>query len=345
MTIVLVMQLCSSLSCISSLFIILTFFLSPDLHKSELAKLVSLICTSDLFGSIGMAIGHPENGSFECWLQAILTNIFPISGVFWTTLIAYMLLSNVFKLQSFERFPSYIYLLCCFIPIIFTFLPLITNQFGVNDHEKSGWCFLRNRSDSPSWSLIFWTAVSFYIWMWGGMLAYLILFVIVIIEAYRIYMVNPSLPSWNSLSNLLKYLIFPFNLFICWFPSTVYDFLQLSTSSFDGKHLLHHLSDISPTVLGFLNAIAFISTNDQMRQTIYRSLLFSLSSLSLWNVSRQYDDDDGPIRVVYEEEQREREREKEFEEESRESEMIEKRKYGNDRQKEKSRNGTDPSDV
>jgi hypothetical protein len=304
-----VMQIIASVSCCASLFIIFMFYKYPELNKIELSRLVNMICICDLFGSIGMALGHPEDGSTRCIIQAILTNIFPIAGVFWTTLISFLLLIHVFKMRPIDRFSWPIYLLCFLVPILVTFLPLTTNQFGLDEDENhnAGWCFLKDRSDSPSWSLIFWTAVSFYLWMWGGMLLYLILFFFVARETHRVFAVNPNLPNWKTFSKILLYFFFPFNLFLCWLPATIYDFLRTSgAGSYAGHRLLGAVSDITPTFLGLANAIAFISINEHMRSKVMQLLSSRRGD--------EEDDDDAPIRVVFQEEEVERQQ--------RESELV-----------------------
>jgi hypothetical protein len=312
-----IMQSVACVSCCASLFIIFMFIRYPELKKIELSRLVNLICICDLFGSIGMALGQPEDGSTRCIIQAILTNIFPIAGVFWTTLIAFLLLIYVFKMRPIERFPWPVYLLGSLIPILVTFLPLTTNQFGLNNGHTSGWCFLKDRSDSPSWSLIFWTAVSFYLWMWGGLLLYLIIFYLVARETYRVFAVLPNPPNWKTFSKIFIYFFFPLNLFLCWLPGTIYDFLRTSGSgSYAGHSLLGDVSDITPTFLGLANAIAFLATNEHMRSKVFHVLDPRRGA--------EDDDDDAPIRVVFQEEEVERQQ--------RESELV--KMAGRDRDEE-----------
>jgi hypothetical protein len=295
------MQVIASISCCCSLFIILIFLKFPELQKYELSRLVNMICFCDFFGSLGMAFGHPEDGSIQCVIQAILTNIFPIAGVLWTTLISWLLLIHVFKLRSIDRFSWQITFLCFFLPLFVTFLPLTTEQFGLQNTE-SGWCFLKDRPHSPSWTLLFWTAVSFYLWMWGAMIIYLILFTCVAYETYRIFSRNPNASNRKTFYRIFVYFIFPLNVFLSWLPATLYDFLRTSGhGSYSGHELLEVLSDIFPTFLGMANAVTFIAINEQMRMTVL--------SLLTGRTPEDYDDDE-PIRVVFqEEEQRQRESE------------------------------------
>jgi uncharacterized membrane protein len=295
------MQVIASISCCCSLSILLIFLKYPELKKYELSRLVNMICLCDLFGSLGMAFGHPEDDSIQCIVQAILTNIFPIAGVLWTTLISWLLLIHVLKLRSIDRFSWQITFLCFFLPVVVTFLPLTTQQFGLQNKE-SGWCFLKDRSNSPSWTLLFWTAVSFYVWMWGGMVIYLILFSCVAYETYQIFSRNPNASNRKTFYRIFVYFIFPLNVFLCWLPATLYDFLRTSGHrSYSGQELLEGLSDIFPAFLGIANAVTFVSINEQMRMTVL--------SLLTGRTADDYGDDE-PIRVVFqEEEQRQRESE------------------------------------
>lgn len=297
------MQVIASLSCGCSLFILLIFQRYPELKKYELSRLVNMICLCDLFGSLGMAFGHPEDGSIQCIIQAILTNVFPIAGVLWTTLISLLLLIHVFKFRSIDRFSWQINFLCFFLPLLVTLLPLTTQQFGLQN-EDTGWCFLKDRSNSPSWTLLFWTAVSFYLWMWGGMVLYLILFSCVAYETYQIFSRNPNASNRKTFYRIFVYFVFPLNVFLCWLPATLYDFLRTSGHrSYSGHGVLEVLSDVFPTFLGIANAVTYIAINEQMRMTVL--------SLLMGRTVDDYDDDE-PIRVVFQEE----------EERQRESEMV-----------------------
>jgi hypothetical protein len=75
---VLMMQIFASLSAAASLFIVVVYNINAELQKVSFNKMIYFICICDLFASFGMALGHPRDESTECWIQALVTNIFPV---------------------------------------------------------------------------------------------------------------------------------------------------------------------------------------------------------------------------------------------------------------------------
>lgn len=283
------MQICASLSCLASSSIILLFLCNSDLLKTTFTKLIFYIAISDLFSSIGIALGFSYEGTIKCYLQGILTNIFPISGIFWTTVIAYLLAMSIFQRHIVTSLNYQVHAFCWGFPVIITFLPLITNDIGPEDEGQQGWCFLNNRPNSPSWSLLFWTIVSFYLWLWASMIIFCLLFLAIVYETYRIFRVSKSSSTFSSqqlstssptYSNIrhsfYRFGWYPLNVLICWFIPTLYDILDAVNRG--GQHAVADdeifglIANCSPGLLGLLNVVAFISTNHHIRLKVWSLL-------------------------------------------------------------------------
>jgi hypothetical protein len=273
------MQICACISCCASFLVIFLFLKTPQLLNSIFTKLIFYIAISDLFSSIGISLGFSYRGSIKCYAQGILTNIFPISGVFWTTIIAYQLATSIFQRRMVTKINYQLHLLCWGLPVLVTFLPLITNDIGPEDGDR-GWCFLKNRSNSPSWSLLFWTIVSFYLWIWGAMIIFCLLFFAIVYETYRIFRVSgtndhissaqlsSTTPSFAAIRHsFYRFGWYPLNVILCWFIPTIYDIFDArNTHNNLTEHpIVNAVSNCAPGLLGFLNVAAFIATNSHIR--------------------------------------------------------------------------------
>jgi len=70
--------------------------------------------------------------------------------------------------------------------------------------------------------------------------------------------------------SLQKFVWYPINVLICWSIPTVFDILVgLGVRNFAGYAALDALSDISPTLLGLMNVVAFVRTNKNIRNLLY----------------------------------------------------------------------------
>jgi hypothetical protein len=291
------MQICASISCIASGGIILLFLKFHDLQKTTFTKLIFYIAICDLFSSIGIALGLSSDGSIKCWIQGILTNIFPICSVFWITVIAYLLTTSIFQRHMVTSLNYQLHIFCWLFPILLTFFPLLTNDIGTQNGDRD-WCFLKNRSDSPKWSLLFWTIVSFYFWIWSSIILFCSLFVAILYEAYRIFRVqysssssSPSSsphsasssvritnhssqhlstasPSYATIrTSLYRFGWYPLNVVTCWSVTTLFDILKAmhKTDNLSARNLFGIIANCAPGCLGLLNVIAFVTTNAHVR--------------------------------------------------------------------------------
>jgi hypothetical protein len=295
------MQVCAGLSCLASGSIILLFIKYKELLKTIFTKLIFYIAICDFFSSVGIALGFSSDGTIKCWIQGILTNIFPISGVFWTTVIAYLLTTSIFQRQMVTSLRYELHLFCWCLPICLTFFPLTTNAIGTEAGDKA-WCFLKNRSDSPSWSLLFWTILSFYFWIWSSIILFCSLFVAILYESYRIFrrhhipsptstssisrpfssqQLSTSTPSYATIrTSLYRFGWYPLNVILCWSVTTLFDILKArhKVDDLSAPNTFSIISDCTPGLLGLLNVIAFIVTNAHIRSKVLS--VFGLNSSS-----------------------------------------------------------------
>lgn len=290
------LRICCFFSIISTILIILLYFFSLDLQKTTFHRIIFYISICDLFSVIGFILGFPKEDSILCWLQALLTNIFPVSSVFWITIISYMLYINVFRRENSNELLSWkVYLVCWIFPILISFLPLTTNKFGPLN-KRSGMCFIDTRKNSPDWTVSFWVVFSFYFWIWAAIGIYFLLFILLSIkvnEIYRLYQEETNPMSNNGgvdlrtqvKTTLNKFIWYPINVIICWTLPTVYDIMSTKHEHYRGHNVLDQATDLLPTLLGFLNVVAFISTNTLAREKIHNLFTHLHQSLCCSQIS------------------------------------------------------------
>ena len=123
------------------------------LHKT-LNVAIFYAVSSHLLASIGTVVGQPDTSNV-CSYQGIMSNIFILSSVSWTTMITYLLYSNLkFSKNQHKRIRAPFYVLCFGIPILLTFLPFINATYG---SQPGLWrCEMINTTTSPPTAQIFW---------------------------------------------------------------------------------------------------------------------------------------------------------------------------------------------
>jgi hypothetical protein len=278
----LALRIISAISCASSSLVLFLYLSSFDLQKTTFHKIIFYVCFCDFCSSVGFMIGFPLENSLACWFQALLINIFPVASVFWVTVISYMLYMNVFRRDHTTELLSWkVHLICWLLPIVVTLFPLITNKYGPLN-ERSGMCFIAERSNSPSWTLAFWTVVSFYFWIWSAITIYFILFVLLSLkvnEIYQLYQEESHSASGGIdlraqvKATLNKFIWYPINIILCWTLPTVYDIMSTDQTSYHGERTFDIITDIIPAFLGMMNVIAFFLTNSLAREKLLKLFL------------------------------------------------------------------------
>lgn len=260
-TVSLLMILCGSISCFGTSLVIVFYWTNKSLQKSIYNQVIYYISISDFFSSLGGSFGYVHEKSLLCKAQAILTNIFPLSSVFWVTIMIYIYVKLLTSYESVHAIHSTIHIFCWGFPILLTFLPLTTNKFGVIDGEV-GWCWLDERSSTPPWASFFWNILSFYLWIWLAIGVYLLFYFYILYEIRNRYETFRS--SDNILRTLHKISLYPLSVVACWFIPCVYDLFEYYGSSTTNNLLFQQLSSVTPMLQGTFTCIIFVSTNSEV---------------------------------------------------------------------------------
>jgi hypothetical protein len=280
----LAMHVIGSLSCFGSMSMIIVLLHSDDLRRNNLYKrVIFFIAVCDLFGGLAASLGLLHDKTSLCWFQAIMTNIFPLAGVFWTTVLAYLLHRAITTRKAIVELPVVIYILCWILPVILTFLPLTTSRYG--PEEDPGWCFIADKSDSPKWSNTFWIIFSFYVWIWIALLLFCVLYIFILV---RLRLIKNELVQ-QAVQNIVWY---PLALILCWIVPTFDDIaISLNKDARDEEGVLYHASLIMPVWQGTLNTIIFFSTNEHARDLLWKGMHCLCSCCADQQFSRESESD------------------------------------------------------
>lgn len=287
------MTICGIISSIGSFFVILSYLFSRKIRQRRYNRVILYISICDLCSSIVLSFGEVEDKSTLCVIQGIVTNIFPLSAIFWSTVILFMIINflnkdNTFKTTggSDEYLSPLMYGICFGIPVILTFLPLATNRYGCLGEEKC-WCYIANRSDSPEWSSEFWYIAAFYFWVWSTLILYLFM----VIYIYCKYQYHEEVAAKNFKFVIFKLLGYPLVIAIAWLLPTVYDIIAQfdPDNQFIYRKAFDILSSAMPTLQGAFLALVFFVTRLKSFTNIFhntkQSNLFSIKDIAPSQIS------------------------------------------------------------
>lgn len=263
------MRIPACLSIAGSLFIIISYAVLPNIRKYKYFEIVLYTSVNDLVASIGMAIGDIPSGSIACWIQGITTNYNFLASIAWTTVLSYELYLVIMYQEKIESY-LLIHLFCWLFPLLPTFLPLSTNNYGKYDDE-AGWCYLDNRPDTPSWSDQVWTIVGFYGWIWIAILLVTYMYSNVQIKLRKMNLLEPQNRIMLQAVHNLSY--YPLLLIICWsFTSAcgVYSAYipsgRTALQSMAGGIIIDMLGTVLPASQGFLHFVIFVWRSPVVRK-------------------------------------------------------------------------------
>jgi hypothetical protein len=265
------MQVPAALSILGSSLMIISYLTYPKIRQFKYFEIIFIVAINDLLASIGLMLGDVPSGSVACWIQGIVTNYNFLVSIAYTTFLSfelYMVILYQIKVESY----LYIHIFCWGFPLFPTFLPLSTNNYGKIDDDES-WCFLANRSNSPSWGDPVWTLLGFYVWIWLAILCVSYMYIAIQLKLRRSKAMahEPSNERFPVIVNSLS--LYPILLIICWScTTTVGVFVSFSSSrdavlkSWTGGLIFDTLGTILPALQGFFHSIIFISRSQIVRQ-------------------------------------------------------------------------------
>mmetsp|Transcript_25497 Transcript_25497/g.42996 ORF Transcript_25497/g.42996 Transcript_25497/m.42996 type:complete len:346 (-) Transcript_25497:325-1362(-) len=287
-TMSMIMVLGSSMS-IAACFLLCLYLFRSTKMKRVSYQIIFLISLCDMFAAIGTVFGLTDDGSPECWVQSIFTQIFPLASALWTLLIG---VHVIFTIRSIpvkdEVFVGWRMCLFCFgLPVVVTMLPFSTSTYGCIEDEPC-WCFVRDTKSSPDWAMTVWYIVSFYLWIWLCLLLNMSLLVYSLVSVQSI---SQDAYKEKIRDVLIKLLGYPVVVIVSWTCTTIYDMILVLNPDY---YLLvndayYNLSFVLPCFQGFLATCVFLLTHINCRSFCSRA------GADVYPVSRKVsgDDNDG----------------------------------------------------
>ncbi len=269
------MRLASSISLFCCILVMIVYSFSKKIRLKSYNKIIFYIALCDSLSSLGGLLGISKNGTFQCSIQTILTNIFPLAGIFWTTVISCILFTIIHKINVGNHeitFEWWVHLICWGIPTLVTLLPLSTEDYGTHDGED-GWCFLRPRDDSPPWTYNFWVFAAFFGWVYLALMIYIALIL-------YISLVMPRISTGQSTKAMIRRVLhkliwYPIIILVSWSLITVYDIWVAFEPNDPALNdpIFIDLTFSLPLFSGFLTSLAFFLGSAEARGTLNVILL------------------------------------------------------------------------
>lgn len=267
------MQVISSLSAVSSFSIVLIYLRFPQLRKKSYFTLQFYVALSNVLTSIGSALGVVETGSPACWTQGIMTNVFTLSSIHWTTVMTFSLYSIVHYEKQIDV-SYWVHLYCWVPPILATLLPLINSTYG----NVGNWCWVVDTGKSPPWAAMFWFWFSFYGWVWGSMFAMIFLLAEIKYFSLQKTASSTSVARGKAQQHLNKIIhtlnFFPLVIFISWAPACVSDTMLTMFGVY--SNAMGTAGLLFASAQGLLTAILFWARNGEVKKLI--PLFFQLDA-------------------------------------------------------------------
>ena len=125
----LAMQVMSGLSAAASGLIVLSYMIFPKMRGKIYFEIQVYVAISNVLTSLGSAVGVVPTGSFACWFQGIVTNVFTLTSLTWTIVISFLLYWIIQRGKQFSL-DYRIHLLCWLLPVLVTVLPMTNATYG-----------------------------------------------------------------------------------------------------------------------------------------------------------------------------------------------------------------------
>ena len=278
-------------SIFSSVLIIVTFLAFRDM-RTQARKFLFFISIADLFNSSWFLFAHiwslfninystcydgkPTIEISFCILQATMNVYFTIVSFYWTIILAFYILSLLYKKELFVSRKSrfVLGLVGWGMPILPALFGLLTNKFGPGRGTASvGWCFISFYSNETKLSVTH--AVSEFL---GGkmfdILTLVFLTVLYGIAFVKYIRTRRKLNSDWVTERDIKLALVPIAFILLRFWGTLRCFLDLigALKQFDRKcfHILMYMQAIGDPGQGWVNGILFLLLTRELRKRFYQ---------------------------------------------------------------------------
>jgi len=281
----LAMLICSLLSLIVTIPVLLVPYLFPRMAKKQYVVVVFYISLSTFVSAIATSFGMPYDGSIECYFQAVVQNIMTVSSAFWTVILSVQLYFIV-ELGSVFIITWEIHVVIWLLSLLVTLLPLSQVSYGARN--GLGWCFIVDAADAPAYRLIMWYWLAYYLWMWISILTFILFSVLTqkSAAAARKNISSKAIKVIDPLQSAFRILQpYPYLLILSWSLTTVADSFEVTLGESSVPPGLVSAGNALGCLQGFLISTYYLVSNVEV-QNAYCLLLFGVPRRKLSLVSR-----------------------------------------------------------
>lgn len=258
-SVLLSLWICSSLSLLGSFSIVLIYTLFKSLRTSAF-KLVLYMTIADIIRAVGFLL--PEDPHASCICQAVLTSFGSLSGLIWTSIIAFSLYCVVIlEIPHIERYEKFMILIGYCLPFLIILLPWTTGSYGKSD----GWCWIKDDEYKVLWQIGSFYAIAVLIVVFNIWSYYKIITEI----KYDIGMLQESAHEISGKHRLFnRFSLYPLVIVACYLPVFTKRLYEIISGS--SLLWLTIVSAVTTSIIGFLNAIVYGLT-DNVKETVMNS--------------------------------------------------------------------------
>jgi hypothetical protein len=279
----------SALSVSTSLLVVLTLVLFPEMRSKLFMRIIAFVSFSDALANFPYMLPfRPQHGAW-CTIQGLLNvTMYPCSWL-WTVILVYLL----YYLAANRAFPSpelwrKISIFCWGVPLLITAVSFSCIDYGYQTFSRIPYevCIFRNNLKAVIFHAIF-----FYGLLFTSMIAMLIIqFKIQQLESSDKCERNHMYAVAKETMNLyLPWLL------ICWLPHGIFFFMELvANEAFEGKEALFIATDIFKLLHGFFAAVIFFYKSPEARKLWWKLILAYFPCLS----SRARPENDDRISMI-----------------------------------------------
>lgn len=154
----------SVIACIATLSVILSFLCFAPIRRKRFMRFIFCMSVCDFGMSIITLFGFPESGSNLCFAQGILCIYFSLASWFWTTSLSYVTYCIIMKGRCLLS-DIQMHILCWGTPLLLAMLPFSNATYGNNINNSVQWCLIIDASNSPQNADVYWSYISYFIWL------------------------------------------------------------------------------------------------------------------------------------------------------------------------------------
>lgn len=119
------------LSMLGDLSIIWTYVVMAKTRRHRYVEILSIVAICDFVGSLSVAIGPQQSGSFGCWFQGVGSNIFACMSFCWTTVLAlHLYLAFYYQREITRAWMIALHPLIALSTVLCSLLVLTTSSYG-----------------------------------------------------------------------------------------------------------------------------------------------------------------------------------------------------------------------